>query len=534
MKIIVYLTFSVILPAILTASEASSQKLFQPQSLTSLAAMAIAQHIDPARPLTKAPTLNPSLIRPEIAPHVAFALAKRNEKKLYDILKSQTPLTIQVKDFEQYPQNVYSLEGNSGLYVRQRKDAYHVDNKRRFYPGIAQLIPDPISVEQNAPTTFFQVYSNPCDTKYFRDDDREGQWKSNENIGICIWDKKTGMCINDGSVVKEALRARYPQIAAHDSHFPDLMLYGLSPNDSIAWTRFVYTLNRRIHEGLCAFDVENNTIVRSAINEELKDVSHSGRLCVITDQNNHIWAVSSNDPSIAELLANSNSINLEEIAPCDNYFIIRITRNNGRSYPTILHRGTTKVNRLTIEGQLFSVYCLEALSSDGKLLAITKDSTGYIFKISPGSNQMIHTIPLPELAHSTYRLLFSPTSTKLLALKIHEPDEDTTHYSLKVFDVATEECMHELTEQEIAATPDKFDFIFCNGGNYLLLPNGQLFMQPQALLNHLSLQQMLALLTLEHLKTQNFPLNQKLVQFLQQHPYPKICELITKRYAAHL
>lgn len=533
MKIICYLILSIIVLIQLNASEVPVQKVFQPKSLTSLAAEVIAQNIDPARPLTKTiKNINPSLIRPEVAPHVAFALAKRNEKKLYDILKSQTPLTIQINDFEQYPENIYSLEGNSGLYVRQRKEAYHPDGKRRFYPGIAQLIPNPITIEQNAPITFFQVYSNPQGTKFFSDDDKDGQWREDENnIGICIWDRLTGACLNNGSVIKEKLRERYPQLAKDDPYFPDLMLYGLSSDDRIAWTRFVYILNRHVHEGLCAFDIENNTIVKSAINERLIDVSHSGRIGIIEDQNNYMWAVLTNNPSCVRFLAGSNSDTLEEIAPCDNYLITRLTLHNGRLYPTILHIATRKSNLFTIQEQAFSIYCMEALSSDGKLLAIKKDDTGYIFNISPDSNHMVHTIPLPELEHSIYRLLFSPANTKLLALKIQEPDEDTTRYSLKIFDITTKECVQELTEQEIAATPDLYDYIFCNNGEYLLLPNGQLFMQPQALLNHLNLQQLLALLTLEHIKSQNSPLNPALVQFLQHAP-AKIRELVAKRYAA--
>lgn len=499
------------------------QQLFQPQPLVSLAATALAKEIDPIQSLDKTYNAfkNANKIDSAIASLISNALLKRNQITLRTILQSQIPLTLQIDRYEQYPENIYA-SNTSGLYVRSKKEEYS-ELPDPLYAGIAQLIPDPFA--QNAPHQFFQIYSNPNGTKYFDDDECERDASSR---GICIWDKKSGARLNDGKAIRAKLLAKYTQIAEKDPELHDFLLYGISSDDSVAWCRFLY-LSDVYKECVCAFKVDNNELLCHALGTQLDPLSHSGKFCLLK-KNNSVEIVNSNTGS-TELTFTQHAI-VTGISPQDDYALVSRPEAVGTH---VLNLETKELTQLTLDNNQFflknGIY--NPLSRDGSLIAVLENNQIHILKVR--TNELVCTIPAPnnEDDDTHYNLLFSPDSTQILTLKITfaaSNNYDDTSYHLTTFDIATQQPVEILDASQIENGDDGDDFIFCNEGDYLLLPNGQLRIQPQGLVNHLSLQELIGLLILEKQKTQQQPIDATIIHYLQKNQFPKIQELIGRRY----
>lgn len=495
-------------------------------SLKSLATTVIARQINPHTSVVNAlNAFNSQLFNhSDIAHSIAEALAQQEQPTLRTILRSQRPLLLNIKRFKQFPENLYPLT-NNGLYVRSKKDGYNPDMSDPLYAGVAQLIPDPLA--QNAPTQFFQIYSNPNGTKYF--DDMEAQYRAAANSpGICIWDKKTGACVNDGKAICKKLLAKYPQIANPDPELHDFFLYGICPDDSIAWCRFIYNSDQRQHQAVCAFHIESNKLLHVALGVTLGQHSYSGKLCTLLETNNHISIMYTNH-SRKMMLSNGNFI-ISGISPQDDYLLLMHQIGTD-----ILNLKSKKLHPLTLNNQplYLSNGIYNPLNVDGTLLANLKENQIYILKVH--TNELICTFPAPNADEEDthYRLLFNPDSTQLLTLKVSfapSKNYDNTYYHLKVFDIASQGCVEELDEQQIANGDDATDFILCNEGDYLLLPNRQLLLRPQGLVRRLSPKELLGLLILEKQKTEQLPANPFIIALLKQNPIAQIRELINRRY----
>ncbi|CAN5158682.1 hypothetical protein BH09DEP1_BH09DEP1_0150 [soil metagenome] len=498
----------------------------QPPSLRYLAASLIARQINPANsyPTALRKFSSPLMNNNSVTPLIKDALCKQAQSQLTTILKSQVPLSLAVERFDQYPAHLYPLTTH-GLYVRTKKEGYDPDCPDPLYQDIAKLIPDPLN--QNAPTQFFEVYSNPNGTKYFDDDD--DQWRTPENSrGMCIWDTSSGAFISNGSEIQKKIRKRFPALSAADPEFPDLLLYGLCPTDMIAWARFVYLSDNQYKNGTCAFNIADNSIILLTLDNTLSLLRHSGKLSAIKENNNNISSVLlAGDPSKIALSCNEDASTIW-ISPCDNYALCNVSNEQAVH---VIDFTTSKRHQLTIEGKPFylgnGIY--NPLNSDGSLMAVLQGNQIYLLKVL--TNELICTLPapLPETDDTFYNLLFSPDSKHLLALKVKEGADDVS-YNLTVFDIASQQCVEELTQEQITHSPYATDFIFCNGGDYLLLPNGQLRIQPQGLAHHLSLKELLGLLILENQKTNNVPIDSAIFRLLQQNPLTKIRDLMQSRY----
>lgn len=507
------------------------QKLFQPKSLNSLAAEALAKEIDPTQSLEKAfDTFKIAHKIPlAIAPLISNALLKRNQTPLRAILQAQIPLTLQINRFKQFPKNVYPLT-ESGLYVRSKKESYH-NLPDPLYAGVAQLVPDPLT--QSAPSKFFQIYSTPKGTNYFDDDDN--QYRTPQNTrGMSIWNIETGTQVSTGSNIKDQICKIYPALAQSNKGFPDLMLYGLSSDHSVAWCRFVYLSDSDVYkEGMCAFKIDNNELLYHALDTRLRPLSHSGKFCVL-QKNNSVEIAYSNTGS-PKLALTQNAL-IAGISPQDDYAIVSRQDIVG-TY--IVNLKTKGLSNLTLNCQPFDLVngICNPLNKDGSLIAVLENNQIYILKVL--TNELVGTLPAPnsEDDDTNYHLLFSPDSTQILTLKVTfavSNNYDDTYYQLTVFDIATQQPVEILDASQIANGDDKNDFIFCNAGDYLLFPNGQLRIQPQGLVNCLSLQELVGLLILEAQKKQQKPLHAAVIQRLQQNQFPKIQELIARRYGTAL
>jgi hypothetical protein len=505
-------------------------KLSQPLALKVQAAMVIAKAIDPSVSMTNAlHTFNNShKIASSIDSLISHALLERNRPTIHALLRSQNPLRLQIRRFEEHPENLYPLT-TSGLYVRSKIDGYNPDCPDPLYAGIAQLIPDPLT--QNAPLQFFQVYSNPNGTKYF-DDNETQDGRNASSAGICIWDKKSGARLNDGKAIRAKLLAKHPQIANLNSELHNFFLYGISSDEEIAWCRFVYnSADNTVQEGVCAFRVNDDEIIRVSLDACLcSPLSYSGKLCAVYN-NNSITLVDSNTG--LNPLPLSIQYSVRSVSPKDDYAIIENKNIPGTS---ILNLETKELTQLTLNNNQFNLANgrYNPLSRDGSLIAVLENNQIYILKVH--TNELVCTVPAPnnEDNDTYYNLLFSPDSTQILTLKITlaaSNNYDDTYYHLTIFDIATQQPVEILDASHIENGDYKDDFIFCNQGDYLLLPNGQFRIQPQGLVRHLSLQGLIGLLILEEQKKQQQPIDATIIQYLQKNQPPKIQELIACRYA---
>lgn len=516
-------------------------KICQPKSLKSLAATVIAHSISPTKSVMSAMhAFNSTLLnQPEIANAIGHSLAQQEQEALRNILKSQNPLLLQINRFTVFPHNLYPLTAH-GLYVRSKVDGYDPEAPDPLYAGIAQLIPDPLA--QNAPIQFFQVYSNPNGKTYFDDDETE-TGRDETSRGICIWDKKTGVCINDGKVVRAKLCVKYPQIINLNPGLRDFFLYGMSANDLNAWCRFVYNTPGEIKNGLCVFRIQDNEILDISLScDGIGPLSPSGTLCPVympTNPNNlikHTDCISEpiQLPHGRPQAATELFRYIRAISPCDNHALLSCIRSPHLPACTqVVNLQTKDTHVLTIDNQHIQLGngTRTPLNHDGTLLAIEKNNKINILQIL--TNTVLWSLPIyPNLKDGEFRLLFSPDSTQLLAYNTNNDDDNTD--SLVVFDIASHKPIEKLDEQHIQQKTlcDIEDFIFCNEGDYLLLPNGQLCIQPQGLVSHLSFKELIGLLILEHQKITHLPFTQEIQSCLHNNQFPQLQRLFKIRYTA--
>lgn len=498
-------------------------KTFQPASLTLLSASALAKSIDPGLSPQNALTAlgNTHKIPENVAPLISHALFERHQNTLRTILKSQPPINLNIERLPEIPTNLFSLTGH-GIYSRSKKDMCNAETGHSdpLYAGIAQLAPDPLI--KNAPYNFFQVYSQRYSNVCFDDTDDARTLSANSPL-IGIWDKRTGTLLNDGKEIQKKLLAKYPQISEHDAKLPLFFLQGISSDDSVAWCRFLYCFNHKYIEGACGFIIKNNEIIFESIEDlELNPLSPDGNFATLSARNSSTIIQTKS----GEKLVSYSDLEVKGFGPLDDYMLVKF-QTQGHGELLCCNFKTKEIHNLNLS---ISNGRYDQLNSDGALIATAVEFQ--IFVLNMFTNKIVCTFPAPDMEEDDtyYSPLFSPDSKQLLVLKVK--NAQVASYHLWVYTIANQELVEELTSKEIIDGDNLSDFIFCNEGNYLLFPNGQLRIQPRGLANHLSLTELLGLLILEQQKATNMPLCESIVTLLQQNEFPILKDLFKKRYLA--
>lgn len=501
--------------------ELPSETLRQPPTLKQLAAIAYAPQIDPAHSINNATAaLNGGIInQSEVGPFIAQALAQKNQKTLRDILKSQTPLNIQIERFKQYPSNLTTVT-NYGFYVCTR---HHEDelNPERLYRGMPKLIPDPLT--NGSPTKFIKLFSNSSGTKCFDDGNFITQGGTK---GICIWDKTTGECVTNGSIIGQKIQEFFPDETKEITE-DRLSLFGLSDDDKIAWINFI---DNECNAVPCAFNIETHQIAENLPDESISHISLSGKLCAFRTA-----IRSTREPDKKLIDPTIPDFQIKEISPQDNYVIYAKSPYNVDN-PQVLVFATGTVHSLTIDSKPIKLYGnVSQLSSDGSLLAVLHKKNICVLNIL--TNRLAGKIPATiENEDTLHFFSFSPDNKHLFVLRVdyNNKTPKESAYHLQTFETYTQTCVDEFDTVGIAADNQLYDFTLCNNGDYLLLSNGQLLLQPQGLASHLTPKELLGLLILEHQKAHSTPINPEILALFQQNKAPQIRELIARRYASNL
>lgn len=498
-----------------------AHKLFQPASLTILAASSIADMIDKSTLIAFNDAHN---VPAHIVSILSRALLQRHKQKLRNILKSQIPTKIKVLDLStdcnesgEFPVSLYPLQ-RKGLYVHIKKNVAHL-NPERLYPGMAQLIPDPLG--KNAPSHFDLIYSNPQGTKYFYDVYESCDSSTHTELKIGVWDKASGMRINNGTEIKKKILDLFPNIVSLRSGYFDFFLYGLSQDDKVAWAGFN---DKDGNEGSVAFNIENNTILHISKTESIQHLSGNGRFCVVGKS-----ILESTNPNKEYHHLHCTDLNLLEISPQDTYAFLK-----SETGTHILDFETEKMHELTINNQSVLLEG-DTISADGSLIAILKDSGIHIIDVA--TNKLMYKISDPNIAEKgSCRFLFSADNTELLVfIEDTSAKDNPCFFDLLIFDIASQKRVQEFKQSEPADFDTKQEFMLCSKGDYLLLPNGELLLEPQGLINHLGLKELIGFLILEKQKTSNQTIDSSIFfQVLQGNNFPKIRELLCNRYCRPL
>ncbi len=484
-----------------------------------IAAQTIARTIDPEMSFAQGVDAfsNPALCDHPLAPFIHTALATRAYYRLTRMLAQQIPhqITIDHMDpdepwppaFNPQKLNKTVAPGNPGLYLRAF-DGW-LGAAQPLFIGQATFDPDPLAAE--APNHFLQVYH--CGTIGYRD-------KTNE---FRIWDIKTGACINDGKAVLAKLRKEF----GNGNFF---VLQGISRDNSIAWIR---AINRGHHKTLpdeCAyaFNIHTNKLLGCFV-DNIAEVSHSGQKCLfysgaLLEANSPLKT-----PAVSWHMQGDPRALWIGISPTDEHALIRIIEGaEKRTYHSVnLQTG----NRVRLFSEADGITIADEntnaqWSPDGRYFAVRMlmQERAYIYDVVTG--EQVAEIDCsdrdPDEDESDSEIVFSPDSSQLYIFI-----EGRERNLLRIFDLAQNACIAEVPMKKAAHHP--YNFIFCNNGRYLLLPSGDLIIQPAGLAAHLSLKQLLGLLLWEHSNNCDISksLHTAIIKNMREISSPKIKEIIS-------